>query len=80
MAIKARDLTATMGLDYKEDFALQAEFQPGQNETAVGIRILQDEIYEEKEFFQLVLEEPQYANVQKPFVTTISIADQDDSK
>ena len=78
VAIKARDLTATMGRDYKEDFALQAEFQPGQNETFVDIKILKDDQYEDREYFQLLLEEPQLANVEKPFATTIAITDQDD--
>jgi hypothetical protein len=69
-----------MGRDYKADYALQAEFQPGQNETFVDIKLLKDGMYEDREYlyFQLVLEEPQLANVEKPFVVTITLTDQDD--
>lgn len=73
-------MTAKKGKDFHESYAKQVQFNPGQVDSFWKLRILQDDLFEKHQQFQIVLEEPIMATVEYPDSALVSILDDEDGK
>ncbi|XP_023241151.1 extracellular matrix protein 3-like [Centruroides sculpturatus] len=78
VGVQVKNMTAKQGLDFGSYFAKQVQFNPGQVEARWKIRILDDSLYEKREQFLIVLEDPVMAALEYPEKTVVTIIDEED--
>ncbi|KAL6483774.1 hypothetical protein MHYP_G00086460 [Metynnis hypsauchen] len=72
------DGTAVLGQDFHGNSQRQVQFNPGQTRATWRLRILDDQLYESSETFQVVLSEPVLTLLEQPSTTTVEIIDPQD--
>uniref|UniRef100_A0A3B4BU34 Calx-beta domain-containing protein n=1 Tax=Pygocentrus nattereri TaxID=42514 RepID=A0A3B4BU34_PYGNA len=72
------DGTAVLGQDFHGNAQRQVQFNPGQTRATWRLRILDDQLYESSETFQVVLSEPVLTLLEQPSTTTVEIIDPQD--
>ncbi|XP_013782373.1 extracellular matrix protein 3-like, partial [Limulus polyphemus] len=78
VGIKTKNITAKQGEDFAKHYAKQVQFSPGQTEAHWRLRIINDNLFESDEEFEIVLEEPVMAAIEYPDKAVIIIVDSED--
>ncbi|XP_030630785.1 FRAS1-related extracellular matrix protein 2 [Chanos chanos] len=78
VSISTKDGTAVHGQDFHGNIQRQVQFNPGQTRATWRLRIIDDQLYESSESFQIVLSEPVMTLIEQPSTATVEITDPQD--
>ncbi|XP_026776488.3 FRAS1-related extracellular matrix protein 2-like [Pangasianodon hypophthalmus] len=78
VTISTVDGTAVLGQDFQVSPQRQVQFSPGQTRATWRLRVLDDELYEISESFQIVLSDPVLTLLEHPNVAAVELVDLED--